>query len=600
MTGYAHDRSAAVMGPSAPTMLKALLRERNLHSYKMFKRAYEKSAKKLDSSLTTSYPSDRTFKRWVSGRIKELPRAEHCAVLEAMFPEWFASELFQPYTASDDDQDTTLLKKLLRQRYLQTYRAFRQAYDDVARRVNSTLVGTYPTERQYYRWVSGDMIGLPYPDHCSVLEAMFHGYTAQQLFEPYEPAADKLAGAEHRQQEQQMVTLSIPAEADINSAVPLVSSPSSVDEVGQKSGCGINRRHVLIALSTGVALSPLTQQAGGLRELVLNAAHSSAVLHSAVDTPKIEDRTLDEARQDLNRLATDYVVNFSPRGILTELVILRDRLYVLLDRHGSRPGDARELHLLLGATCVLLASVSHDLAEPRAAMIQTRTALTFAEFAGHAGLVTWVHCTRAMIASWWGSANDVLHHVQRARATGPSGIGAIRLVGLETRALAQSGQHERAVELLHTAHDHRDTLSTAGSLRDLGEVFTFSTARQHYYNAATSAHMHDWKTVEREASTVISLYDTPATSQCWPVTMTLSQVYLAQARLSHSGPEGAWDALVPVFEIPDEQRIPQTAQALNRIRAQLRSTACANLPAARDLDEAIRNFRPAADTQERP
>jgi hypothetical protein len=112
--------------------------------------------------------------------------------------------------------------------------------------------------------------------------------------------------------------------------------------------------------------------------------------------------------------------------------------------------------------------------------------------------------------------------------------------------------------------------------------------------------MHDWKTVEREASTVISHYDTPAASQCWPVTMTLSQVYLAQARLSHSGPAGAWDALIPVFEIPDEQRIPQTTQALNRIRAQLRSTAYANLPAARDLDEAIHNFRPAADTQERP
>lgn len=80
--------------------------------------------------------------------------------------------------------------------------------------------------------------------------------------------------------------------------------------------------------------------------------------------------------------------------------------------------------------------------------------------------------------------------------------------------------------------------------------------------------------------------------------MTLSQVYLAQARLSHSGPEGAWEALIPVFAIPDEQRIPQTAQALDRLRAQLRSTAYVSLPAAHDLDEAIHNFRPAADNQE--
>jgi len=81
--------------------------------------------------------------------------------------------------------------------------------------------------------------------------------------------------------------------------------------------------------------------------------------------------------------------------------------------------------------------------------------------------------------------------------------------------------------------------------------------------------------------------------------MTLSQVYLAQARLSHSGPEVAWETLTPVFAIPDEQRIPQTAQALNRLRQQLRTTACANLPAARDLDEAILDFHPAAESQER-
>lgn len=188
MTEQARDigPAAAAEGAPTPTMLRTLLRERNLYSYKMFKRAYEKAARSLDSSLAGLYPTDRTFKRWVSGRVKGLPRPEHCAVLEAMFPGWSASEFFQPYTVPDDDQDATLLRKLLRQQHLQTYRAFRQTYDDVARRVNSMLVGTYPTERQYYRWVCDDMIGLPHSDHCDVLEAMFPGYTTQQLFEPYE------------------------------------------------------------------------------------------------------------------------------------------------------------------------------------------------------------------------------------------------------------------------------------------------------------------------------------------------------------------------------------------------------------------------------
>jgi hypothetical protein len=150
----------------------------------------------------------------------------------------------------------------------------------------------------------------------------------------------------------------------------------------------------------------------GLREWVRNDAHSSALLHSAISTPKVDDRTLDEACEDLRRLATDYVVNSELTRIVPDLVVLRDRLYTLLVRYGQRPGDARELNLLLGATCVLLASVSHDLSEPNAAMVQTRAALGFAEHAGHAGLITWVHCTRAMIALWWGSANEVLNHAQ--------------------------------------------------------------------------------------------------------------------------------------------------------------------------------------------
>ncbi|MGH3770336.1 MAG: helix-turn-helix transcriptional regulator [Pseudonocardiaceae bacterium] len=367
-----------------------------------------------------------------------------------------------------------------------------------------------------------------------------------------------------------------------------------VPEATNRGGTG--RRHILTAIGAGaVALSPLAGQGSGVRELVLNAAHSSALILSSIDAPKIEDRTLDEARQDLHRLATDYVVNLDLNHILPELVILRDRLYSLLAWYGQRPGDARELHLLLGATCVLLASISHDLAEPSAAMIQTRTALASAELAGHAGLITWVYCTRAMIALWWGSADDVLHHAQRARAVGLSGVGAIRLAGIEARALAQSGQHQRGTEVLHASHAQREKLHIIDSLRDLGETFTFSATHQHQYNAAAYAHMCDWKAVEREASRAISLYGTPEAGQCWPVNMTHSRVCLAQARLSLSGPESAQDTLTPVFELPNEQHVPIIAQILSKIQVQLRSKVYANLPVARDLDEAIRNFRPVVD-----
>jgi len=77
-----------------------------------------------------------------------------------------------------------LLKVLLRQRHLQGHRSFCREYDRVAARIDKELVGTYPSKAQFYRWISGDLIGLPYPDHCRILESMFPGWKVEQLFEP--------------------------------------------------------------------------------------------------------------------------------------------------------------------------------------------------------------------------------------------------------------------------------------------------------------------------------------------------------------------------------------------------------------------------------
>lgn len=75
-----------------------------------------------------------------------------------------------------------LLKVLLTERHLQNHRAFCREYDKQAAHIDPSLVGTYPSRAQFYRWTSREISGLPYPDHCRVLEAIFRGHTALDLF----------------------------------------------------------------------------------------------------------------------------------------------------------------------------------------------------------------------------------------------------------------------------------------------------------------------------------------------------------------------------------------------------------------------------------
>ncbi|WP_156959414.1 hypothetical protein [Nocardia sp. BMG51109] len=77
------------------------------------------------------------------------------------------------------------LKVELRERHLQTHSAFCREYDKIAGTIDPALVGTFPGRTQFHRWLSGSLKGLPYPHHCRVLEGMFPGYTAEQLFERY-------------------------------------------------------------------------------------------------------------------------------------------------------------------------------------------------------------------------------------------------------------------------------------------------------------------------------------------------------------------------------------------------------------------------------
>jgi hypothetical protein len=88
------------------------------------------------------------------------------------------------------DAKPLVLKVLLQHRHLQTHRAFCREYDRVAARTDPTLRGGWPSKAQFYRWLSGELVGLPYPDHCRILESMFPDWKVDQLFQIHDGGID--------------------------------------------------------------------------------------------------------------------------------------------------------------------------------------------------------------------------------------------------------------------------------------------------------------------------------------------------------------------------------------------------------------------------
>ncbi|MEO3855610.1 DUF5919 domain-containing protein [Acrocarpospora sp. B8E8] len=102
-------------------------------------------------------------------------------------------------------EQAIMLRTLLRQRHWQSYTTFCREYDKAAKQVDPCLLGKWPSRAQFSRWLSGELKGLPYADHCRVLEAMFPGITTAELFSTNAPA--------------------VPAPRNSQEATPVVGAP---------------------------------------------------------------------------------------------------------------------------------------------------------------------------------------------------------------------------------------------------------------------------------------------------------------------------------------------------------------------------------------
>ncbi len=523
------------------TMLKALVREKYLSSYRRFKRAYQEAARRLDKDLVDSYPSDATYKRWLTGRVKNLPRSEHCAVLEAMFPGWTAADLFAAYVPPDRADNSTLLRELLRRRHLQTYRAFCQAYDKAAMTLDKKLIGTYPAERQFYRWISGDMIGLPYPDHCNVLEIMFPGYSARQLFEPHGElqsvkADESQDGADVDAQRK-----------PLSESTTLVGSENKV----------LSESEIVMDTPERVMLTASTVD---LEAVLMAAADKSTTFLEWVDASNVGDLTIDQIQSDIRRLARSYL-KVPTVPLFDRTRALRDRVITLLKGH-QKPTLSRELHGAAGWSLTVLAWISTDLGFPEAAENHLRAAWICADHADQDNLRAWVRATQHTAAFWQDDFAKAAQYAEDGLRYATNGTSALFLASAWALDLARKGDRDQAELALAQAHNFADSADSRTD--ELAGPFTCSIGRAGGFWSDSYLAMDQPHKALDLASEAVSVFEsTPSDIRNFG-SERMVRCQQVKGHLILGEYDGASEAIAPILETAPRASRSATCQAVRR------------------------------------
>ncbi|HET9257562.1 MAG TPA: hypothetical protein VFO16_20505, partial [Pseudonocardiaceae bacterium] len=314
----------------------------------------------------------------------------------------------------------TRLEQLLGQ-LRRTRTEFQKDFTRVADELGERLA---VSARQVGRWMAGELDGLPHPAACRVLEQMF-GESAERLFGSPEPEA--------------------------RAEVKAVAAPRPVPGGGESAEDVARQREGMMAAAESAGFGQFAEQSN------------------------VGPHTLEQFRADLVRIATTYP-NRPVYPIFVELRTLRDRAFELLEGR-QHPDETRELYLIAGVLCGVLANASFDLGWLPAAETQARTAFLCGELAGNNALRAWVRGTQSLVAYWDERPRAAVELAADGwRYVPETGTARVRLASLEARAHARL-RDQRAAENALARDEVRGT-------DDPGGMLAFPPAKQIYSAAS--------------------------------------------------------------------------------------------------------------------
>ncbi len=409
----------------------------------------------------------------------------------------------------EQEPPRTRLEQLLRQRHV-TLEEFRKNYQRAAN-------GTALSERQAYRWIAGELSGLPYPAARGTLEEMFGEPVARLFGPPY--------------------------------GIKALRPGRSQD--GSAPGRGTAR----------------TDWEG---QVIVMSADRARDFLTRIEASNVGAETLDQLLDDVRRLIVAIQQQPLPT-ILGDLAGTQERAFELLEGR-QRPEQSRDLYLVAGIACGLMSMASYEVGASHDALTQTRAGYACADNAGHDGLRAWIRSLQASFTYQSERLEDSLRYAQlgaeiAARSRGTAGVW---LASAEARALAALNRPEEAHIALSRAADLRDRVQP-DELDGLGGMCTFTRPRQLFFaaEALSWGGQPEATRAERLALEALDAYAAaPAQDRSFGHEAN-TRIALAIARVSHGEVDGAAEALAPVLELPSAQRIHSMVTEVERVRTAL-------------------------------
>ncbi len=326
-------------------------------------------------------------------------------------------------------------------------------------------------------------------------------------------------------------------------------------------------------------------------QVVIVAAEESQEFGEWVVMSEVADATIEQYTAQVQRLARDFDFGReAPLALLLQTRRLRDRVASRLHGH-QHLQQARDLYLVAAQVCGLLAWISGDVGNYRAAETHAWTAWMCAEEAEHDGARAWVRVTQSKLAYWDGRYIESAGLAEDGFSYPCPDSGRTFLALFQARALAQAGRRGEADQALIRAQTEREQAKAPDLV---GGTWGLNAARYHGVAASTRMLLDEPTAALADATQAIALIEAAPATERNLYSEVHAHLDQALAHLRQPGPEAdlerAATALRPALGLPADNRNDPITQHLARIRGTLALPRYASTPLAQDLQEEIESY----------